>query len=550
MNFCTAIILAVFRMVVIPVQFEDREFIRTTEDIRASVQQAEDYFNSQPGLDDEYRFDLAPVITLPKPVAYYGANYSDRKDVLLHEAVRYACSKSKIDFSPYDNDFDGSVDNVFLITAGFSEADGAAEEWIWPQFGQLKDHGGTGEAGGFTIDSFCVSTELSSDEEGIPTSAPVGVFCHEFCHFLGLTDLYDTDGENSGGVAPGLWNTGIMDNGCKSSPVPGLCALDLELLGKGKCSKLTKGSHTLQPLGRTGEYFKCSAENENEFFLFECKEGRGLAIYHVDLSGQAAGWSDYYQKELTAAERWEFSQVNCRPDRQCATLLAASDGPDGLFFPQGGRDSFSSDTDPAFRFWDGSTSALALTEIRVNTDGSVSFDVKEPIVLNSCSIFQDAAIIRWTADTSIGDIDGYELEWSSLAGKASMTIPADAGSCTVTGLTPQTPYRYTLRIRYTNGMSSSVCSSFITKVYRNDSHPYIYLKGSDRKADGRFEKGAKIPLRVFNAPEVSEVKWYFNGRRITTGPDGWYTITEEGTLKAEVIYDDGSTDVMTKEIRL
>ncbi len=550
MNFCVATLLTVFRMVVIPVQFEDRDFTCTVEQLGQTVQQAEDYFNSQPGLEDEYRFDLVPVITLPKPVSYYGANYSDRQDVLLHEAVRYACSKSGLDFSPYDNDQDGSVDNVFIITAGLSEADGAGEEWIWPQHGRLKDHGGTIEAGGQTINSFCVCTELTLDNTDSPKEAGHGIFCHEFCHYLGLADLYDTDGEGSGGTAEGLRNTGIMDNGCKNDEVPDFCAVDLEILGKGKSMALTAGSHTLKPLNRSGEYFKAAGTDQDEFFLFECREGKGLAIYHIDRSGNDAGWSDYYKRDLTARERWEFSQVNCRPDRQCAQLLVPDTDGDGLYFPQGGLDSFGSDTTPAFRFQDGSTSPIALTGIRTNPDGSVSFEVKEPLAMEKCTVFQDAAIISWRTDGSMGEIEGYEISWNSQRGSFSTTASRDAVSWTLEGLSPQTPYNFTIRVKYARGGSFSISSSFVTKVYRNDSHPYIYLKGSDRKADGRFEKGARIPLRVFNAPNASEVKWYFNGRRITPGADGYYTVTEKGRLKAEVLCEDGSTDILIKDIML
>lgn len=550
MDLCIAIILAVFRMVVIPVQFEDRALTCTAEELKASVQQAEDYFNSQPGLNDEYRFDLATAITLPKPVSYYGANYSDRKDVLLHEAVRYACTRSGIDFSLYDNNSDGSVDNVFIITAGLSEADGAGEDWIWPQHGFLKDRSGTIEAGGRTINSFCVSTELSSTGGETPTKAGIGVFCHEFGHFLGLSDLYDTDGEGSGGLAKGLWDTGIMDNGCKNAIVPGFCAVDLDILGTGRPGTLRKGSHTLQPFSRAGQYLKAAAEGRDEYFLFECKEGQGLAIYHVDKSGLNAGWSDYYKKDLTAAERWKHSQVNCRPDRQCAALLAADPDNGKLFFSSEGRDSFSSDSSPAFRFWNDSTSTLALKDIRVNRDGSVSFEVTEPLSITGTAIFQDAAIISWTVDKGMGTIEGYDIEYRSMSGSFSASAPADALSCTLTGLSPHTHYKYTVRAKYSDGSSASISSSFLTKVYRNDSYPYIYLKGSDRKADGRFEKGARIPLRVFNAPKAAEVKWYFNGKSIQTGPDGYYSISEEGTLKAEMLLEDGSTDILIKEVRL
>ena len=180
----------------------------------------------------------------------------------------------------------------------------------------------------------------------------------------------------------------------------------------------------------------------------------------------------------------------------------------------------------------------------------MSFEVTEPLSITGTAIFQDAAIISWTVDKGMGTIEGYDIEYRSQSGSFSASAPADALSCTLTGLSPHTHYKYTVRARYSDGSSASVSSSFLTKVYRNDSYPYIYLKGSDRKADGRFEKGAKIPLRVFNAPKAAEVKWYFNGKRIQTGPDGYYSISEEGTLKAEMLLEDGSTDILIKEVRL
>lgn len=543
MSLYAAVLLTVFRMVVIPVQFEDRKFVYSETQLKSTVQQAEDYFNAQPGVQAQYIFDLAPTVSLPKPAAYYGSNYSDRKDVLLHQAVREACARSDIDFSRYDNNSDGSVDNVFIITAGPSEADGAGEDWIWPQHSFLKDHGGTTEADGKTINSFCVCPELTG----------IGIFCHEFCHVLGLADLYDTDGDGSGGLGKGLWGTGIMDDGSKESTPPDFNAVDLEFLGLGQCGTLGKGSHTLSPPGRDGQYLKAWNKDADDFFLFECKEGLGLAVYHIDRSGLQAGWSDYYGRELTAAERWGLSQVNCRPDRQCAALLPANpdaDGVPGLYFPQGSRNSFSSDTTPAFRYWDGSTSPIALTDIRVNPDGSVSFEVREPIVVRESSVFQNAAILSWAVDRHLGAVKGYEIEWSDEEDSFSSTASSDASGFTLTGLKPQTRYGYTVRVHYENGDSYSVHSDFVTKFYRDDSYPYIYLKGSGRKADGRFEAGAKIPLHVFNAPDAIETRWYFNGRNITAEADGYFTITQEGTLKAEMILQDGTTEILVKEIKL
>lgn len=558
MNLCAAIILAVFRMVVIPVQFEDREFSCTADELKQTVTLSEEYFRRQFRGERDFSFTLAPTVTLPKAVAYYGSNYSDRRDVLLHEAVRSACSSSSgsIDFSIYDNDSDGYVDNVCLITAGLSEADGADESWIWPQHGYLKDHGGTLSIGGVQVNGFTVCTEQISDAGASPRTAGIGIFCHEFAHVLGLYDLYDTDGEGSGGLSKGLWGLSLMDTGCRlndASNPPDFNAVDMDLLGLGECGSLAKGSYTLEPLENGGRYLKAETDSEGEYYLIECREGRGLAIYHIDRSANSAGWSDYYKAELTAAERWEQDQVNCRPDRECARLVTADpDAGDasGVFFPQKGHDSFGSDTSPACRFWSGASPSLAITDIVLGSGGSASFNVIEPLTLDETTVFQDAAIINWKPDATLKGISSCEIEWSGGDEGCSATVDGDATSYTVTGLKPQTAYKFKVRLRLSDGCAYSAGASFVTKVHLQNSYPYIYLKGSDRNSDGTFNAGAKLALRVFNATDAAEVKWYFNGREISVGADGYWRVTSSGTLRAEVLMNDGSTEVLIKEIQL
>ena len=62
--------------------------------------------------------------------------------------------------------------------------------------------------------------------------------------------------------------------------------------------------------------------------------------------------------------------------------------------------------------------------------------------------------------------------------------------------------------------------------------------------------GSKIPLRIFNAPGIQEVRWYFNGRLIEVGADGYYTINTSGRLRAEITYLNGDSEVIIKDIML
>jgi hypothetical protein len=44
--------------------------------------------------------------------------------------------------------------------------------------------------------------------------------------------------------------------------------------------------------------------------------------------------------------------------------------------------------------------------------------------------------------------------------------------------------------------------------------------------------------------------WTFNGKKVTVDGSGYYYVKEDGTLKAEVMWEDGSTDVIVKEIKV
>ncbi len=538
------LLLTVFRMVVLPVEFQDRQFATSREEQEALVQRAQDYFNRQfDGEELSFEFVLGPGVTLSHGLAYYGANYSDRKDIRIQDAVREACNKLKdeIDFASFDNDGDGAVDNVFLLTAGPGEQDGGDENDIWPQQGRLSATGSILTVKGKRIDSFAASSEMSA-----------GYFCHEFGHVLGLVDFYDTDGAGSGGQTPGLWRTSLMDDGCRLPEIPDFGAPEFDMLGLGTCDPLLPGHYELAPLPEGRRYLKAPTDREGEWFLFGCGPG-GLYVYHLDRSDNAAGYSQRHDTELSARERWEHGAVNDAPEHPCLRLLPADpDASDAarVAFPQAGFDSFGSDTPSAFRSWSGRASGLALTDIRLLPDGGVAFEVVEPLQLSDISVYQDAAVVRWELDPALAGVLGYEVSWTDGEETFSQELGAAARSCTLEGLRPQTGYRFSVQVRTSERDRYSVGGSFVTKVYRGGTYPYIYLNNVPRSSDGSFPPGSKIPLRVFNATEVQEVRWSLNGNPIQPEADGNYTLTRSGTLKAEIIHTDGSTETIIKEINV
>ena len=535
-----SLLLSVFRMIVLPVEFQDRAFSATPAQLSEAVRQAEVYFNRQYGGTTTFEFTLAEVTTLSHETAWYGANLPDRKDIHLADAVREACTQQQgnINFSLYDNDSDGFVDVVFLLTAGPGENDSGDESDIWPQNTRLSEQGGTLDIRGKRIDVFAACPE------GLP-----GIFRHEFGHTLGLPDFYDLDGEDSGGRSPGRWGLSIMDEGCLKKTFPDFGALEYELLGLGRSEDLAPGHWQLEPLDKGRRYLKTGSEDE--FFLFECRDG-ALYVSHVDRSDNPSGFDARQGREITARERWKLNAINNNPDHLCARLVPADPEArtaEGIPFAPGGRDRFSSDTPAPFRTWDGLPVGLALTLICSEADGSVSFDVIEPLRFAEFSIYQDAAVIRWKASDALLRISGYTISWSD-GGEDGGTLELGPGeiSGTLEGLQPKTGYNVTVQAHTADLGSFSVATRIVTKVYREGTYPYIYLNNTQRNLDGSFPSGSKIPLRVFNATQVQEIQWSLNGVRIAPEADGNYTLRQSGLLAARILHTDGNIETIYKEI--
>ena len=550
-----------YRYVVIPVEFQNTRFRNKTENVDAKIVRAQLYFNDQFSPRRTFSFDLLPVVTLQKDFSWYGENSTDLKDKRIDQLVRDACNATGRDFSAYDNDGNGTVDNICIITAGSSEADGAGADWIWPQQAFLSERGGAMTVGSKTIDSFSICAESSG----------LGTFCHEFAHSFGLQDLYDTDGSGSGGTSTGVWGSlSIMDKGLENdggNTPPNFSAIELEQLGIGNPVAVKHGSNILSPTGSSKEYIRLESDTKGEYFLLECRDasgwdafagGTGLIIYHIDRSANGTGYSDYYKGYLDASERWQYNQANCSPAHQCARVVAAVPGTGTIgqvFFPQQGHTSFGSETQPPFRFWSGDTSGQAIDHIERLSDGSISFNLLTPVTVKEISTFQDAAIISWSVDNLL-DVQDCEVQWSADGSGSTgqtrstkVSRQSDGNYFTVLeGLAPSTRYKVVIRLICSGGAVHSKAESFTTKTMLRDMLPFIYLNSAERRVDGSFIYGDRLPLRVYNATDAVKVEWFFNEEPIQPDSDGFWRMKDSGILKAKVWYKDNSADIIAKTL--
>ena len=586
---------------VILAQFQDLEFTYSRTDFEHLIngtgpETALSYFKDQWKDGYTFRFDITEPVTLPQKFAYYGTNSESGEDEKAAEMVIDACAAvgPEVDFSIYDNDGDGEVDNVFVFYAGPNEAEGAGDNYVWPHMWYVQSGAGlTYRRDGVLVDNYACTSELRRvDNLSFRTSlATIGTFCHEYTHTFGIPDLYDTDDEDSGGYAEAMWSCiDLMDAGNHNNDgktPPNYSAVERWFFGMSEGKPLTEGAHTLRPVQENGDYYILETDNEDEIFLFECRQargwdahigGHGLLIYHLDWSQRPAGESSSAGKGVTAWTRWDINEVNARPDHQCIDLIEPE--PDArqqyqdnrrnpgavlalashAFWPFDGLSAYTCDTDPAFTFWSEASSPLGLVDIRCNTDGSVTFSVinaqedKAPAVkIDHQAVFQDATIIQWSSlDPSF---TGNSIIRYGTADAAQLTEeevrPYETGkyAFVIDGLTPSTAYKVQLLCRKGNIPGPvNGNASFTTKSDRKaGNYPYIYLKDVDRGPGGSFAPDAPIALRVYNAPDAVRVAWYFDGKPISPGADGYYHLARSGELKAVVTFPD-STDIITKKI--
>ncbi len=247
-----------------------------------------DYYtaSSDSLLDLEYH--VFGIYTLSQPMAYYGANKTNssgevtshniRAKELVKEAVSLALADG-VDLSPFDNDNDGYIDNISIVVAGYNEAEGGAENTIWPHYSTINN---SGSYDGKYLSGYLMISEYRSS--GGKIQAGIGTYCHEFGHALGLPDLYDTSDNDAYTV--GTWD--IMCSGSynnNGSTPPTFTAFERFALGWLTPQQVTtSGLYTLEPIESSNKALLIAAgthninamsPSPNEYFLMENRQETG-----------------------------------------------------------------------------------------------------------------------------------------------------------------------------------------------------------------------------------------------------------------------------------
>jgi len=148
------------RGLVILMQFQDVQFV--TDNPKATFNRffnekgysdngnagsVKDYFLRQSYEKLEIDFDVVGPFTTRNKMEDYGAPiYDDDGKIKTHDVnpVRMIseavdAASAEVDFSNYDWDNDGEVDQIFVVYAGYNEAQGADANTIWPHEWSLAE---------------------------------------------------------------------------------------------------------------------------------------------------------------------------------------------------------------------------------------------------------------------------------------------------------------------------------------------------------------------------------------------------------------------------
>ena len=276
--------------------------------------------------------DVFGPVTLSSTYATYGANDSNGDDTNPAQMIADACLAldSQIDFSQYDSNSDGVVDNVYVLYAGKGEADGGEANTIWPHQWTLQAAGITLRLDGKYIRSYACSAELNGSGK-----CAMGTPLHEFGHVIGLPDYYDTEYKSTNYTesrTPGDWS--IMDQGSYNNDgntPPNYSVFDKYYLGwltpkflaKDAIDNVTLTTAYGDGYQITGGTSRVAYSNTNTVYYIENRQQSGWDAY---LPGHGmVVWQVKYN-----ATNWNNNNLNNTGGSPRYTVLSASGNPKNI----------------------------------------------------------------------------------------------------------------------------------------------------------------------------------------------------------------------------
>jgi len=309
-------------ILVLLVQFPDQKATASVADIEEKFfgeGGLADYFNTQSYGVLTISGDVIPTwYTLAEDMGYYGDNYEANVEDMIVGAI--GAADADIDFSDYDTDGDGIIDGFFVVHAGEPDENGGGNnEEIWSHYYSITPE---------TADGVKII-----DYETVSEDSPIGIVAHEFGHYLGLPDFYDTVVDDGSSKGTGEWS--IMGYGGYLAD-PG--SFDpwskdyLNWLDEESLVEVTDAGYydVSQDNSVYGTKYYLLRLSEQEYYLVENRrvqklmnggEAGGVLIWHIDeaVLEQSGSWNG------CKGTRWDCNTVNGDADNKLVDLVEAGD---------------------------------------------------------------------------------------------------------------------------------------------------------------------------------------------------------------------------------
>ncbi len=282
---------------------------------------ARDYFRTSSYGVFEPNFVVVGPYDLPEATTYYGKDENGRIDLRASNLIVDACTAADadIDFTEYDTNGDGYIDNVFIYYAGYNQAEGGNANTVWPHRSAIVSEI---YYDGVRIYDYACTSEFRSNKGAVMCG--IGTFCHEFGHVLSLPDFYATN--NASHATLDSWDimaSGSYNNSGRTPPT--YSAYERFYLGWLSPKQLTAGSYNLEPISISNQAYLIAANTHNldgknpdahEFFLLENRHNKyendgvpanGMLVTHVTYS----------------KFKWKNNTVNNDPDNMGVEIVCA-----------------------------------------------------------------------------------------------------------------------------------------------------------------------------------------------------------------------------------
>ena len=356
--------------------------------------QSNGLFNLQCDIYGTYKVSskACPYDSPDKDTRNYG------REAMMEATELFLADHPEIDFSQYDWNDDGYLNQVIFINAGVGGNISGFYGHIWPNtssFTTITTHDGK------KISSYTVSAENFN----MNRPCGIGTICHEYSHSLGLPDIYPTAG-NQGYSVCDEWD--LMDGGNFTNwgwCPPNMTALEKYLLGWVEFTDLEDAASItdMKPSADGGEIYRIK-HSDSEWLLLENRQqkdwdfgapGYGLVIYHVNYDGSVwRGNTVNNNKEkrrfyLVPADNMDYDAWDdyistsglspyANSNRMNRRYLSTSPYPYVVDQEVNNDALTDTSTPPATMFYpnlDGDMLlAKPITNIRMNSEGLISFD--------------------------------------------------------------------------------------------------------------------------------------------------------------------------------